>query len=76
MLYTTPCYKSCYTPHHVIHHTMLYTMFPRSTNIMDNMVRMLERYADNLEEVVAERTEQLEEEKKKTDMLLLRMLPK
>ena len=43
---------------------------------MDNMVSMLEKYAGNLEEIVADRTQQLVEEKKKTDVLLYQMLPK
>ena len=43
---------------------------------MDNMIRMLEKYANNLEEIVNERTQQLSEEKKKTELLLYRMLPK
>ena len=43
---------------------------------MEHMVKMMEKYANNLEEIVSERTTQLEEEKKKTDMLLNRMLPK
>ncbi len=42
---------------------------------MDNMVAMLEKYATNLEDIVAERTKQLIEEKKKTDSLLYQMLP-
>ena len=42
---------------------------------MDNMLRMMEKYANNLEEVISERTRQLMEEKKKADMLLYRMLP-
>ena len=42
---------------------------------MDNMVAMLEKYACNLEEIVAERTKQLVDEKKKTDVLLYQMLP-
>ena len=37
---------------------------------------MMEKYADNLEELVIERTGQLVEEKKKTDALLERMLPR
>ncbi|XP_078348931.1 atrial natriuretic peptide receptor 1-like isoform X2 [Oculina patagonica] len=46
------------------------------TNIFDNVVYMMEKYADNLEELVIERTGQLIEEKKKTDALLERMLPR
>ncbi len=42
---------------------------------MDNMVQKLERYANNLEEIVQQRTAELVEEKKKTDLLLYRMLP-
>ncbi|XP_067672453.1 receptor-type guanylate cyclase Gyc76C-like isoform X2 [Haliotis asinina] len=45
-------------------------------NIFDNMLAMMEKYQENLEELVEERTEQLIEEKKKTDALLHRMLPK
>jgi len=47
----------------------------RRYNIMDNMLRMMEKYANNLEEVISERTKQLMEEKKKADLLLYRMLP-
>ena len=50
--------------------------FNREINIMDNMIAMMEKYTDHLEETVRERTEQLEEEKQKTDALLYRMLPK
>ena len=44
-------------------------------NIMDNVIEMMEAYATNLEEIVQSRTAELEEEKKKTDLLLYRMLP-
>ncbi|XP_024085457.1 guanylate cyclase 32E isoform X1 [Cimex lectularius] len=45
-------------------------------NIFDNMLAIMEKYASNLEGLVQERTNQLTEEKKKTDALLNRMLPK
>lgn len=40
------------------------------------MFQMLEKYSNNLEELIRERTEQLDMEKKKTEQLLNRMLPK
>ena len=43
---------------------------------MDNMLSMMEKYANNLEEIVQQRTGELVEEKKKTDMLLYSMLPR
>jgi len=42
---------------------------------MDNMVRMMEKYANNLEELVEEKTQQYIVEKKKADMLLYSMMP-
>ncbi|XP_035826750.1 guanylate cyclase 32E [Aplysia californica] len=45
------------------------------SNIFDNMMLLMEKYANNLESVVAERTVELHEEKKKTETLLHRMLP-
>ena len=42
---------------------------------MDNIMQMMEKYAANLEEIVGERTEQVVEEKQKTDRLLYKMLP-
>ncbi len=47
----------------------------RHMDIMDNMVSLLEKYASNLEDIVANRTQQLTDEKKKTDRLLYQMLP-
>jgi len=43
---------------------------------MDSMLQKLEKYADNLESIVQQRTSELISEKQKTDMLLHRMLPR
>jgi hypothetical protein len=50
--------------------------FSRKVNFVDTMFQMLEKYSNNLEELIRERTEQLDMEKKKTEQLLNRMLPK
>jgi len=47
----------------------------RKFDIVDTMIQKLEKYADNLENVVQHRTAELYDEKQKTDMLLYRMLP-
>lgn len=53
-----------------------FSRLSRKSNIFDNMMALMEKYAYNLEELVQQRTNQLSEEKKKTENLLLRMLPK
>lgn len=52
------------------------SLINRKKNIFDNMVQMMEKYADNLEELVAEKTVQLMDEKRKTDALLESILPR
>ncbi|XP_053912852.1 retinal guanylyl cyclase 2 isoform X3 [Cuculus canorus] len=47
----------------------------KKTNIIDSMLRMLEQYSSNLEDLIRERTEELEVEKQKTEKLLSQMLP-
>ncbi|XP_018785415.1 PREDICTED: receptor-type guanylate cyclase Gyc76C-like [Bactrocera latifrons] len=48
----------------------------KTKNIMDQMMEMMEKYANNLEEIVTDRTRMLCEEKRKTEDLLHRMLPR
>uniref|UniRef100_A0A8R1DRE0 guanylate cyclase n=1 Tax=Caenorhabditis japonica TaxID=281687 RepID=A0A8R1DRE0_CAEJA len=45
-------------------------------NIADNIMSLLDRYRNNLEDVIKERTDQLEDEKKRNENLLLQLLPK
>ena len=47
----------------------------RKVDIVDSMLQKLEKYADNLEGIVQQRTGELENEKHKTELLLNRMLP-
>ncbi|XP_070537461.1 atrial natriuretic peptide receptor 1-like [Ptychodera flava] len=47
-----------------------------SGNILDNLLSRMEQYATNLESIVAERTKQLVEEKKKSEHLLEQLLPR
>ncbi|EYC01582.1 hypothetical protein Y032_0106g3768 [Ancylostoma ceylanicum] len=47
----------------------------KSSNLMDHVFNVLEQYASNLEEEVQARMKELTEEKKKSDILLYRMLP-
>uniref|UniRef100_A0A8B9GX77 Guanylate cyclase n=1 Tax=Astyanax mexicanus TaxID=7994 RepID=A0A8B9GX77_ASTMX len=47
----------------------------KKTNIIDSMLRMLEQYSSNLEDLIRERTEELEVEKQRTEKLLTEMLP-
>lgn len=42
---------------------------------MDHVFKMMEEYAQNLEEEVEQRTRELLDEQKKSDLLLYRMLP-
>ena len=50
--------------------------FVRKTNIFDNVMYMMEKYADNLEDLVKERSAKLVDEQKKTETLLHQILPR
>lgn len=64
-------------PDFVVIHDLFKTLnHGRKANIVDTMFQMLEKYSNNLEELIRERTEQLDLEKKKTEQLLNRMLPR
>uniref|UniRef100_A0A8D1CIW7 Guanylate cyclase domain-containing protein n=1 Tax=Sus scrofa TaxID=9823 RepID=A0A8D1CIW7_PIG len=47
----------------------------KKTSVADSMLRMLEKYSQNLEDLIQERTEELELERQKTERLLSQMLP-
>lgn len=47
-----------------------------SGKILDDLLSRLEHYVCNLEEMVSDRTAQLQEEKKKAEALLTQMLPR
>ncbi|CAI5453598.1 unnamed protein product [Caenorhabditis angaria] len=47
----------------------------RTANLMDHVFSVLEKHASSLEDEVQERMKELVEEKKKSDLLLYRMLP-
>lgn len=47
-----------------------------SSNILDNLLSRMEQYANNLEYLVTERTQDYLEEKKKCEELLYQLLPK
>ncbi len=43
---------------------------------MDHILKMMEKYAGNLEQTISDRTKQLSDETKKSDVMLYQMLPK
>ncbi|ESO05555.1 hypothetical protein HELRODRAFT_77483 [Helobdella robusta] len=47
----------------------------KTDGIVDSMLKKLEKYANNLELIVKQRTQELVDEKRKTDLLLNSMLP-
>ncbi|XP_076309146.1 guanylate cyclase 32E-like isoform X2 [Tachypleus tridentatus] len=81
--YVIRCMEECWDENpetrpdfRLINHKLRDMQAGLKNNIFDNMMAMMEKYAYNLEGLVQERTYQLMEEKKKTENLLVRMLPK
>ena len=56
-------------------HSYVFYKCDRSANVVDNMIQLMERYSNHLEEMVDEKTVQVAEEKRKSEALLYRMLP-
>ncbi|EDQ86612.1 uncharacterized protein MONBRDRAFT_27986 [Monosiga brevicollis MX1] len=54
----------------------LAVIHPVKGSMVDNLVRMLEKYSQDLEGIVSERTAELAQEKEKVETLVHRMLPK
>lgn len=61
------------TPSTVI--IVLFVFRESRTNILDNLLSRMEQYANNLEELVEERTQAYHEEKRKAEALLYQILP-
>ncbi|XP_037283872.2 atrial natriuretic peptide receptor 1 [Rhipicephalus microplus] len=53
-----------------------YTRRMGSSNLLDNLLQRMEQYANNLEQLVEEKTAALVEEKRKSDELLYEVLPR
>ena len=56
--------------------TICFRGTPDVKNVLDVLLNRMEQYANNLEGLVAERTQQFVEEKKKSEELLHQVLPK
>jgi hypothetical protein len=55
---------------------LIRNMGGRNESLMDHVFRILEHYTTTLQEEVEERTRELLEEKKRSDVLLYRLLPR
>ncbi|GJQ80786.1 hypothetical protein Trydic_g9377 [Trypoxylus dichotomus] len=56
--------------------TVRYIMKGYCENLMDDLLRRMEQYANNLEALVEEKTEQLSQEKRRSEELLYQVLPR
>lgn len=45
-------------------------------NLMDDLLKRMEQYANNLEVLVEEKTDQLSQEKRRSEELLFQVLPR
>ena len=69
------CFFLLYTLFIVLVFTVQCSWFCRKLDIVDHVLQKLEKYANNLESIVEQRTADLLDEKRKTDLLLNQMLP-
>lgn len=67
---------SCRRPTMVQVLNTLEDLSPQKGAMVDNLIGMLEKYANGLEGLIARRTAELDAEKQKTEELICRMLPK
>ena len=58
------------------HYLNMFVSRGKATNLLDNLLSRMQQYANNLETMVQDRSKQLLEEQKKTEKLLLQILPK
>ncbi|XP_078418016.1 atrial natriuretic peptide receptor 2-like [Cetorhinus maximus] len=80
--YPVPLVQKCWAHNPLLRPTfeqikkMLEKMNPNKVSPVDMMMNLMEKYSKHLEVIVAERTQDLLQEKQKTDCLLYSMLPK
>lgn len=55
---------------------MMCVLSGRDGNLLDTLLRRMENYANNLEQLVEDRTNAFLEEKKKSEQLLYQVLPR
>lgn len=61
--------------HVILNVTVKYSLSYRRTNIVEHMLKLMEQNSLELEDQVARRKEDLENEKRKKDVLISRLLP-
>eukprot|EP01135_Chromosphaera_perkinsii_P011585 Nk52_evm24s2449 gene=Nk52_evmTU24s2449 len=55
---------------------ILANKYPQTNDLITNMIKLIEGYSQHLEDIVTDRTVELENEKKKMERVLLQMMPR